>query len=279
MVVGPTTKDFVFYVLECEVENCDAEFYLNDIPIIRRGPALGRFFAGQSNQYLIDGVNELAIVVNPGPTPGEALVGSGRERGPLPGGEARAVAKLSTYPYGSISGGPDGRELLSLEWRATGDTPQIFPRVATARGELGTSLGTWQWQNAARLEMGELLVEEIEGFLRPLHLSLLAGSPDVLIEASQIRIAETENAYSLEPGEKERQIRTVTRQEAKTDWWGLLPLEPEQFDFRLCAHDRLVECIGKDWEPVLRENVDREGGQGTYSLFLGLIDDEWHIVR
>ena len=61
-----------FYVFECLARGCVAEFYLNDIPIIRRGSGVGLEYGGQVNQYLVDGTNELTIVVNPGPVPGEA---------------------------------------------------------------------------------------------------------------------------------------------------------------------------------------------------------------
>jgi hypothetical protein len=56
-------------------------------------------------------------------------------------------------------------------------------------------------------------------------------------------------------------------------------MDPATFDFRLCAHGRLVECVRNDWTPILKENLDDEGGQGTYSMFLALIDGDWQIVR
>lgn len=268
-----------FYVFECEVDNCAAEFYFNDIPLTLRGKKIGRFYNGQSNQYVVEGENEIAAVINPGPTPSQAITGENGERRAAAARDARVFARLALYPFGAVAGGPDGKELLSLEWTASKDEPIVFPRVVSASADIGYTGGRWLWQDAPRVELDDANLEDIEAFLRALHISLMAGSPDVLIETSQIRIAETEYAYQLTPGEKESLIRRVTAVDSQQPWWGMQPLIPELFDFRLCGRGRLVECIGKDWAPLLKENPDDEGGQGMYSMIVAMIDDEWTIVR
>ena len=95
-----------YYVLECSARECVAEFYLNDIPVVRRGPDLGLHFAGQSNQYLVDGRNELSVLVEPGPTPGEAISGKGGARSRREAAGAAVSAALCKYPPGATVGGP-----------------------------------------------------------------------------------------------------------------------------------------------------------------------------
>lgn len=268
-----------FYVLECEVENCDAEFYFNDIPIIRRGTDHGRFYKGQSNQYVVDGLNEIAMIINPGPTPKEAIPGENKKRKRSVAQGASARAKLALYPFGAVAGGPDGKELMSIQWKAPEQEQlQFFPRAVSTQADLGPVFGKWEWEDLPRIELNDTDLEEIKAFLEVLHQSLAAGDPEFFIEFSDMRLKGTEQAYLLPPGDRANLIRQVTQMDAAESWWGMQPLDPENFDFRLCAQDRLVECIAKDWQPVLKENPDDQDGVGTYYMLLGKVFGEWHIV-
>ncbi len=269
-----------FYVFECEVDGCTAEFYLNDIPVIRRGNEIGRFYKGQSNELVRDGINEIAVIVHPGKTPAEAIAGDGGKRRQIASDKASVSAALAVYPFGAVAGGPDRTELFGLAWKGRSDgIPEIFPKVLGIQHDLGPLFGPWAWESLPPLTLDEGERTEIRKFLEPLHLSLAAGDPELFIEESRMRLDDTARAYGLPPGQKEDLIRQVTRRDAAQPWWGMQPLAPDTFNLRLCGGNRLVQLIGNDWMPVLKENPDEEDGVGTYSMMIGKVDGKWHIIR
>lgn len=268
----------VFYVFECTAEGCVAEFYLNDIPIVRRGPDLGQFYAGQANQYVCDGANEITIVIGTGSTPSRALAGDSPARQQIALNNARASARLARYPFGSVVGGPDAQELMRVDWDAGTDLTKYVPLVAGASADLGPIYGSWTWQSAPAVGLDSDSRNEIRDFLNLLAGTLAAGDAGPFIEAGSSRLADTERAYSLKPGERAEMIRRITAEDAAQPWWGIVPLDDSQFDLRVCGRGRLVECIGRDWLPILREKPDPEGGFGTYSMFIAKIEGAWHIV-
>jgi hypothetical protein len=121
--------------------------------------------------------------------------------------------------------------------------------------------------------------QEIADFLATLHESVAAGDPEPFIDAGAVRLEEVEKAFDLKPGSKAEHVRKVTLRDAALPWWGLQPLDPGQFDLRLCAGGRLVECIDRDFQPLLKENPDDDGGVRLYDMLLAKIDDQWQIVR
>lgn len=270
----------IYYVFECAVDNCTAEFYLNDIPIVMRSQDGGRLFGGQVNELVVDGINEIDAVIYPGPQPGQALSGPGGKRDRFVAADAKVFAALSTYPPGAVVGGPDRKQLIRMEWAADPDGwPEVLPKVMSAAQDLGPLLGEWAWEGAPRITLDEDTCQEIADFLGVLHAALAAGDPEPFIEAGAIRLEEVEKAFDLKPGSKAEHVRKVTLRDAAEPWWGLQPLNPANFDLRLCAADRLVECIGRDFQPVLKETPDEDGGVGHYDMLLAKIDDRWQIVR
>jgi hypothetical protein len=277
-------KDIVYYVLECEVRGVEAEFHLNDVPVIRRGQDIGRFYSGQCNHLLVDGVNELAVLVRPGPEPALALAGGADGRRPAvlqdKEGPATLSASLCRYPFGAVAGGPDREELMRLDWTARVDgRPQMFPLAVAAHQDLGPLFGRWQWQDAPQVALDEADRAAVRTLLLELHMALQAGDPEPFLELSAVRLEEAERAFGLAPGSKAAHIRKVTEQEAQEEWWGMQVLQPADFALRLCGPGRLVECVARDWLPILREKPDMEGGFSTYSMFLARLDGQWRIVR
>lgn len=271
-------KDVRFYVLECAVEGCTAEFYINDIPVVLRGEAFGKYYGGQCNQYLVDGENEIEIVVNPGPMPGEALAGEGGRRSRIvPDKEAKAGAILSVYPYGAVVRGPERENLMSVHWTAKEDTAEFFPKVASSLKDLGPLFGPWDWETSKPFSLDDAEAEEIGAALETLHKSLAEGDPEPYIRMIQKGFANVEHAYSLKPGDKETHVRIGTRSDSRQHWWGLEPLDPGQYDFRLCGRNRLVQIVDRNWEPPLKEKPDDEGGVSTYPMLMGRKDKNLEI--
>ena len=60
-------------VLEAETTDCTIEIYLNDIPVGLCGIGGSRALSRPIHEYLLDGENEIGVIVNPGDTPAKAM--------------------------------------------------------------------------------------------------------------------------------------------------------------------------------------------------------------
>ena len=269
-----------YHVLECVTAGCVAEFYVNDIPIIRRGPALGKFFGGPIDEFLVPGENELAILVNPGPTPGRALAGQGarRRRHRIESSDG-ARCRLSRYPAGTQVGGPEGHQLAALKWQPPKSGAAVFPLVVSDKVNLGSMHGRWPWQDAQRLSLDTPTAKALADLLTELRNAFQKGSAEAFIAKTRHRLEDLTRAYGLPPGEREAQVRSVTREDSQKSHWGFAPLEPTDFDLRLCAKNRMLELIAKDWEAILRENPDSEDTVHFYPLLASKLGPDWQIVR
>ena len=269
----------LIYFLECKAVNCTAEFYLNDIPVIRRGPEFGDAFGGPVNHLVVDGRNRLEIVIGPGPTPAQALIGAdGRERS-QPDAEARVRIALATYPQGAVVEGPDREEIAAHEWQALDGEACFMPRVTGTDCDLGPVLGPWQWQAAERLILDEATHREAVDFILGVHSSLVIGDFERYLRLGAGRSQEVDRSYGKAPGASNGQIRNLRADCTADPFWGMAQLRPEALNLRLCGRDRLIECLTQDWRPVLEEIPDQEESVMRYPMLIGKIDGRWQILR
>ncbi len=269
-----------FYTIEMSAQGCEAELYINDLPFARRGPPpLGEEVGGPVHPYLIDGVNELALVMRPGARPATALSGDGARRSWV--GEAgQAKAILARYPYGSTLGSPDAVELAAVTWCATQDEPaRPFPCVAATRFDLGAMFGPWAWQQADELVLDETLEAEARAVLEPLAEAMAAGRLVPWIDALSLVFEEAGRCYE-ELGEamaaKSLKLIELDRRERG---WTLEPANWDALELRLCGHNRLIECLARDGKPILRSTSDRPETVNFFPALLGRVDGALRILR
>ena len=265
-----------FDVLECRVKGCEADFYLNDVPVFRRSEEAGAFAAGQFHELLVAGRNELAIVVQPGKSPSAALSGGRAERR-VTGLEATAEAKVVRYPHGAMIGGDEGVVLGAIRWEsAEHRNPIVFPLVRSSAFERESSEAPWSWEQGAGLTVDEATTAKALGFVKELRFSLGLGKPDVFVSAASPRIADLARAYGHSPEEKrEESVQWVI---GESPGWFFEPLKPAELDLRLCGRNRMVELVRKDGDPFLRCMPSADGGQTSFPLYLGNLKGEWLVV-
>lgn len=274
----PETDIFWFYVAECEVKNCTAEFYLNDIALIRNSPEGGYYHAQPVNHFMLDGRNELAMIIEPGPQPSTARSGppeGRREMEVLLTDPRSAIFRLCRYPYGAVVGGPERQLLQELRWpQPEHEEAHLYPLPLKVAFERVTGTGPWAWESAPELTMDAATRSQIEAFLSRLWASLAQGDPEPFLEAAAPRFDELATAFEDPPYKKRNAFRRLA-----AEIQGLQPLDPESFDLRLAAGGRLVECLQKDWQPILRGLPDESGNEDQYDMFLARLNGEWRIVR
>jgi hypothetical protein len=270
----------MFYVIECTAENCIAEFYVNDIPIARRGKECGHFIGAPSNEYILKGTNEIAFVVNPGDTPGNALLGKeGTRDRYLPEKDAVVSATLARYPRGAVVGGPDREALASLEWTEDENAYTVFPMVRSVQVELSPPFGPWPWEQLPLIALDDTVTGEVMDFIKEMHLALAAGYSEPFIEKCGPRFTDIEQAHFLAPGNREAEAKRLFSYVMDEPGWAMVPLDQVEPDLRLCGRDRMVQLIAKDWRPILRQQPDEKGRGVTFSMMVSKIDNEWQIVR
>jgi hypothetical protein len=269
-----------FYVLECTAEQCVAEFYLNGIPIMRRGVEGGEFCGVQVNHLLVDGDNILELTAFPGPVPSLSRWG---EFGPRQRRGSTAAEKikmsLRKYPFGATVGGSEAEELARLEWQGSPDDVRERAFSLQTSADLGPMHGRWSWQDAPALTLDAAEQLELSELLDGLAAAIQVGDPGPFLAASETRIQETSRAYSTDPAERRAMINRGIFVDAGAPGFTVAPLMPSDFDFRLCAEGRMVELIAKDWQPILRAGPDRQGCYSYYDMFVSRIDGAWQIVR
>jgi hypothetical protein len=274
----PETDDFWFFLIEAKVTGCEAEFYLNGFALTVCSEDKGLELVQPVNQYIIDGENELAFVVKPGPIPSQAESGppEGKTEAEAytTGGES-VMVRLCRYPYGAVSGGPERQILQELTWPLEiHEETHEYPLRMAVRFPVKTGTGPWLWEGLPEITLDEAARGEIGEFLEGLRASLEKQDPEPFLAAGAPRFDELAKAYE-DPPYKKRNILRRTTEEIE----GMQALDPETFDLRLAAGGRLVECLAKDWDAILREAPDKDGNVDHYDMFIGRDAGGWKMYR
>lgn len=260
---------------EIELTRCTAELYVNGIPLRRKSHPGDRFASLAAHQYLIGGDNRLELLVEPGPTPSRARAVEERTRA-MPG--SAAIARIVRYEAGGFANHEEGEVLAEVKWEGEADTREAFPKSAGATVALG-SRSRWSWQDAPPLTLDEATRAEIEGVLSTVSRCFEQGDPAPLLRLLAPRFDEGIRAYPVNDRETLTRELSAYVNEVAHDGWKVRPLDPEGFDFRLCAGDRMVELVDRDWLPSLRFFAPDEPEPYGYVMFLARIDGRLAIVR
>lgn len=259
--------------LDVEVRGCQAVLLLNGIPVTRMGGDNGTLANGiPVQQFVLDGANELEVVVNPGPTPSRMR----QPAGLLDAKDARISVKAMQYRRGTIAGEGGGEELARVNW---GGVPAAaFPLSLKAHFQLRRSWGPYAWESAPPLGAAGGLRAEIEPLLRRLAADFLKGEVDVYEELAATCLRETDQAYGREEGDTLSSLSKGVLVASCDDDWALVPLQQVKWDLNLCAGGRMVDCVAEDWHPILR-SVEIEGSTSYFPAKLARLNGQLRIVR
>jgi len=271
--------------LEADMVGCSAEVYVNDVAVGLLAnarvpthlPDAGPKLSVSVSQYMVDGENEIAALIDPGPTPSTVLSNPRRCTAKAP---ASLTAVLKRYPTGAYPGDPAGQVLLRLVWSVQKDQEYTIPCLARARGDLGQMYGTWRWQAAPRLDVNGERIRQVHHLLAAIANGLKRGDPEPFIEAARDRFLEINRAYGRPQDFGVRELRDKLRERLTDPNWDLAPVEVGEFDLRACGGGRMIDCLTRDWKPILRQ---REGEDGLSMTFwpvrLAEIQGHLKVVR
>lgn len=273
-VAGPSR---MVTILEAGVFGCDAEVYLNGIPLALLLSSRNRTVSVPVMQYLVSGENHVMLAINPGSTPKTAMQGPDWTA-PR---DARASFRLVSYPIDSFPGDPGGLEHLARSWTGDGQeggTRGLEGMAFWQADQWPVPAGPWAWESATVLDLVASL-SLIEDFIAQVHQALESRDTDVMIHLASHHLREVSAAYSLDLAQEQQAGWDFLAEEFAKPDWVMEPLDPGTYDLRACAGGRLVECVRTDREPILREVSNAEGEYFFYPMRIGAVGGKLRILR
>lgn len=261
--------------LELNKNNCDVELYVNGIPM-RSSSTSGDKASIPVHQFLVDGKNEIEIVVNPGPTPSKARTAQ-RE---LDSTGVQASARLVKYPVGVYPGDASGEVLGSVQWAGQNAKKEIFPKIVASTVDLGQLFGRWQWQDAEVVTLDKITLAEISAYVEKFYAAFSASNGQEMLAFSKLRLEESDKSYpGKNPAEENAMFLKDVEKRKQNKAWKVTPLRPPLFDFRACANGRMVQIINSDWKSPFHGTFEGSDKEYSYRMFLSKIKGQWVMVR
>jgi hypothetical protein len=258
-------------LLRLRAIGCRAEALVNGVPVLRSGPQSGSF-ALPVHEYLLEGDNDIALVIEP------ATLG-----GPVPprivqeptGASLRLLLPRNGQPGSELS----ARSLAEIDWAIAEGEPLRGPIVERRALALPVKLPRWRWLDApplADLPSAQPLVAE---FVQNLALSLARGDPEPFLAAARVRFEDLAIAYQQPASELAARWRARIEMLYATK--ALKPVLPATADvvLRPCAGGRLLECLAPTGEPALRTEPGPDGARHAWPIRVAVVEGRTHIVR
>ncbi|MFO0553113.1 MAG: hypothetical protein U0271_32295 [Polyangiaceae bacterium] len=278
------TKDV--FVVQLYFARVSGEVLINGVPVWSVPKDLGA--TDQTlpiNGYLVSGTNTVELVVDIDAPPSK--VREKRQNRPDP--EASAAVRIVRFPGGGrIMPTPDaGTVVVAGEWLSDRDKGEESPRSLSWTFEVLGGGGPWSFQSAPKLVIDEATIEETRVLLEEVRSALRAGDVAALMALGAIRFREVGEAFGAtdDSADIARLTRWVELYKNEPD--RVLPIDPRQFDLRLCADDKLLLAVNSDWSHCVRLRQDvtdqdnKPAGEfeAPYEIFAARIGGKLKIVR
>ena len=261
----------IYYVVEFEALHCEAEVYVNGVPVVR-AYSQQTYHGRPVNHLLIPGTNSLALAACLGPGPSTAW--TPREPYTITVPRTRTYAKLWRIAPGGFPRDPGSELVCELEWSPElgATVTPVLTRIVTF--DLSATLPAPQWSQCE--ELPEDFAAQATALLRGLHGSLAAHDPEPFIRLSQPRFEDCARAFEIDLLEDQVGFR---QQFAEFPDAVFEPFDEATLDFRRVAGDRLVDCQDRSWRSPLRTKPDAKGAIAlSYRVQLGRLNGGWRIV-
>lgn len=258
-------------VLRLEAAGCEAEAWLNGVPLARVG-GMQSVALLPVHEYTLVGANQLGLVVQPGP------VGSSPAPEPqLADGQVWASLRLLLPRIGSVAHPASARSLAQIDWAPAADVLYETPLSLQQQVLLPTSFPRWRWLDAPVLSDVAALRPLVAAFLLEIALGLARGNPEPFIQAVRLRLEEQASAYQRSLADDVVRLRAHLLQLHGQGFKPVLPA-PARLLLRPVAGGRLLDCLDTDGQPALRGTL-RNGSRVAWPMRLAVVDGSCHGLR
>lgn len=253
-------------LLDVTLEGCDLELYVNDIPLMKVPAAAGGGMF-QCDHVLVQGENVFEVLLHPGSTPSVART----EKRTLPSDGIAVEVRAALCPPGTSPGEVGTTALFRFGERLPGG-PMEFPRSVKTTHVFDRTEGPWAWERAEQLHLDAALLQEATRYVQSMHGALARKSFPGFWAHNETAHREVARAFDVPLSERQSAAEAALNSQFADPAFAMAPLVAEQFDYRLVANGRLLECIAKDWRAVVRTEPDSEGNVMRFPIMLGRID-------
>lgn len=268
--------------LNMQVKDCIAEFWVNGIPVKRLDSEVHSFNSMIGHHFLLDDLNTLEIVINPGTTPSSSRTINIIDNDEKHSAEPKAIIQLMKYDVGTFVGDDGAGQILAqLNWEYDKKIHALmpFPIMTKASFQLGPHLGPWMWQSCQPINLANER-EQIIAVLADIYQSFITGNSARVVGFLMPYIQDAAKAL---PGySAEEQIEDIT---SDINDNALLTVNAcdfdiEKLDFRVCGQGNLLQVINKDWRPTISIPLGKEYDNDNYDLemFIGKVKGYWRAV-
>lgn len=266
-----------YITLDMASKGIQSEWLLNGVPVGRLGGGHALRLARPVNHLLVGGENRMDVVLGSPERPDAAVPPMYIERTACP---VSLTAGVESLQGGEFPG--EGRGDLLHTWSSEfGEGTELgLPLTLSTRFQCATIAVAWSWQEAPRLVLDAGLRQQVHALLCLLVESLRRGDPSLFLRLAQVKFREVCAAFGEDIGQRIAAWADGLRRRSSGKNWNLPEPSLDHMALRLCAGDRMIECIADDREPIVRACQDENGVYlVTYPLFLSLIDGQLAIVR
>lgn len=215
------------------------------------------------NHLLVNGENSIEVIVAHGESPSRVRDGGVKR-------DASGISvelEVGLYQPETIPGDDPAKNLAKMRWVGGGE--ETFPLPLTAKFDVVSPFAPWAWERAPVLTLDGPTVTEAVAVVRALHAVFERKDFNAISRVKERGTREAALAYGEDWAENEAAAARALDETWNAPGWAMEPLVAEDFDLRLVAGGRLIEAIGKNWEPLLRGTEDSEGSRLSFPVLIG----------
>ena len=265
-------------VLKLTSLNCEAEAWLNGMPIARVGP--GRPVATLPvHEYTVAGNNRVELVIGPAP----AVTPAGMVPAPVmrrvADGPSAAQVRMLLPRIGNPADESSARSLAQLDWAVSPGEVFEQPLTRSLEVALPVNFPRWRWLEAPVIEPNAALQEQAFTLLQTLAFDLGRGEFESFVNVTRLRFEELALAYQRTQADEIARWREAMQGLHAAGRLKLLPLKPAALHLRRLAGGRLLDCMDTSGEPALRTAPDAEGRSLALPLRAAVVEGKIYVLR
>ena len=159
-------------MMRLDVRGCSAEVLLNDIPVGRVGPRDGALCM-PVHEYLLEGGNEISLVIDPGST------GQPAATAPKVADEVVGVSfRLLVPRTGQVASSLTARAVAEIDWAVSAGEVYTTPLTLTRSAVLPIKFPRWRWVDVPEITDIEAQRPLIAAFLQGIAVDLIRGDAE-----------------------------------------------------------------------------------------------------
>lgn len=252
------------YFADFHARGCVAEAFVNGGPIAtsRNGFIRNRI---QVTHWIVDGINTVSATVR------TLMQDSGDDLPLLSLRLCRGTERSLTQD--------DEFELLAEVTVTQPPVDRPAPFEMTATCSIYSEFRRWLWQDASVLTPSVAVEQEAAQFLREVHGAVERRDLDALETIVAVTFEEVAPAYDYAENVARAEFRKSYDKIFGSKSFGVRPLKPDEYRFRYCCGNRLIELCDKDSTALIRSHTFDQSGGWFLPLFIGWQAGQWKALR